>query len=181
MGLIVTLITLLAWLIGFAFILRAWFYATRIPPFNPFSQTIYRVTDWAALPLQQLIKPHGKFDIPSLIVVWLCGFAYLFATFQFQLFNPLGMVIVGALTGLKWWLSILFWGLIIQAILSWVNPAAPIAPLLQALTAPLLNPIRNLLPNTGAIDFSPLVLIIATQVISVLVQTLSRNILFAQL
>lgn len=30
---------------------------------------------------------------------------------------------------------------------------------------PILRPIRNILPNTGAIDFSPLVLIIALQIL----------------
>lgn len=30
---------------------------------------------------------------------------------------------------------------------------------------PILRPIRNIMPNTGAIDFSPLVLIIALQIL----------------
>ncbi len=46
----------------------------------------------------------------------------------------------------------------IQAVLSWVNPA-PMMPLLQALTAPMLDPIRRILPRTS-IDFSPLVLLL---------------------
>ncbi|WP_394730119.1 YggT family protein [Altererythrobacter sp. GH1-8] len=32
---------------------------------------------------------------------------------------------------------------------------------------PILRPIRNMLPNTGAIDFSPLVLIIVLQIIMI--------------
>jgi YggT family protein len=37
-------------------------------------------------------------------------------------------------------------------------------PVLQTLTAPLLNPIRRILPNMGGIDFSPLVLLVIAQV-----------------
>lgn len=33
---------------------------------------------------------------------------------------------------------------------------------------PILRPIRNMLPNTGAIDFSPLVLIIVLQIIMII-------------
>jgi YggT family protein len=36
---------------------------------------------------------------------------------------------------------------------------------INRLLEPLLRPIRNILPNTGAIDFSPLVLILALQIL----------------
>ncbi len=38
---------------------------------------------------------------------------------------------------------------------------------INRLLDPVLRPIRNLLPQTGAIDFSPLVLIIALQIIMI--------------
>jgi len=177
----VTLLTLIIRLIGFVFILRAWFYAARIPPFNPFTQTIYRFTDWASLPMQRLLAPRGQFDWPNIIIVWIIAFIYLLALFSFQLFNPIGQVIAAALTGVEWWLNTMFWAIVIQAVLSWVNPAAPIAPLLNALTAPVLNPVRNLLPNVGAIDFSPLVVLIATQVLIVVINNINRTILFGDL
>lgn len=181
MGIAVTIVTLIIRLVGFVFILRAWFYAARIPPFNPFSQTVYRLTDWASLPIQSLIAPRGRFDWPSIIVVWIAAFIYILALFSFQLFNPIGMVLVAALTGLEWWLNTMFWAIIIQAILSWVNPAAPIAPILNALTAPVLDPVRSRMPRTGAIDFSPLVVLIATQVLIVVIHNINRNILFSEL
>lgn len=39
-------------------------------------------------------------------------------------------------------------------------------------TDPILNPIRRLLPNTGMLDFSPLVAIIVLQVIEIAVLTI---------
>ncbi|HBR85100.1 MAG TPA: YggT family protein, partial [Erythrobacter sp.] len=36
---------------------------------------------------------------------------------------------------------------------------------INRLLEPVLGPIRNLLPNTGAIDFSPLVLIILLNIV----------------
>ncbi|HLS16978.1 MAG TPA: YggT family protein [Paenalcaligenes sp.] len=181
MGITVTILSLIIRLIGFVFILRAWFYASRIPPFNPFSQTIYRFTDWASLPMQRLIAPRGQFDWPSIIVVWIAAFLYLLTLFNFQLFNPLGQIIAALLTGVEWWLNTMFWAIIIQALLSWINPAAPIAPLLNALTAPILNPIRSRMPSTGAIDFSPLIVLIITQVLIVVINNINRNILFSDL
>ncbi len=46
-------------------------------------------------------------------------------------------------------------------IMSWLRlpPGHPIANFLSAMTAPLLTPIRRILPAMGGIDFSPLVLL----------------------
>jgi len=45
---------------------------------------------------------------------------------------------------------------------------------LNALLQPLLAPIRRIMPNTGAIDFSPLVLIIGLQILQIVVWNLAR-------
>lgn len=41
---------------------------------------------------------------------------------------------------------------------------------------PVLRPIRNILPRTGAIDFSPLVLIILLQVVLIVLSGIIRSI-----
>ena len=43
---------------------------------------------------------------------------------------------------------------------------------INSLLEPILGPIRKLLPQTGAIDFSPLVLIILLQIVSVILSSL---------
>jgi YggT family protein len=48
-------------------------------------------------------------------------------------------------------------------VLSWVNPHAPIAPTIDALTQPFLSPIRRFVPLIGGVDLSPLVLILLLQ------------------
>ena len=45
---------------------------------------------------------------------------------------------------------------------------------LNALLQPLLTPLRRIMPNTGAIDFSPLVLIIGLQILQIIVGNLAR-------
>jgi len=54
------------------------------------------------------------------------------------------------------------WIIVIRALLSWVNPDPwnPIVRFLHQVTEPVLRPIRRRLPY-GAIDFSPLVVILA--------------------
>jgi len=45
---------------------------------------------------------------------------------------------------------------------------------LNAILEPMLRPIRRIMPNTGAIDFSPMVLIIGLKVIQIIVGNLAR-------
>ena len=75
-------------------------------------------------------------------------------------------------------LSILFWIILIQVILSWLfafnvlnRSSEGIRAFVRALdriTEPLYRPIRRLLPDFGGIDFSPLVVIILIQVLQML-------------
>jgi len=52
--------------------------------------------------------------------------------------------------------------IIARAIISWMNPNPynPIIRLIHAVTDPVLEPIRRMLPDMGGIDISPLVVMI---------------------
>jgi len=46
---------------------------------------------------------------------------------------------------------------------------------LNALLDPILRPIRRIMPNTGAIDFSPMVLIIGLNILMMILDGLARG------
>jgi YggT family protein len=72
-------------------------------------------------------------------------------------------------------LSVLWWIIIVQAILSWLiafnvlntssNGVRAFLTALDRLTAPLYRPIRRFLPDMGGIDFSPLVVLLLIMVL----------------
>lgn len=63
--------------------------------------------------------------------------------------------------------SLIFWVLLLMAIMSWVSQGrSPVEYVLMQLADPLLRPIRNLLPSMGGIDFSPMVLVLLLYVIN---------------
>ena len=80
-------------------------------------------------------------------------------------------------------LQLLVWIIIIQVILSWLvafnvintssNFVRTLLNGLERLTAPLYRPIRKILPDFGGIDLSPIVLILAIQVVRKLVEGLA--------
>jgi YggT family protein len=73
---------------------------------------------------------------------------------------------------LRYSLYILVFALIVQFILSWVNPYAPLAPVFDTIVRPFLRPIRRFVPPIANIDLSPAILFIIVQVVLLLVGAL---------
>lgn len=177
---LIFLIDIVFSLFGIALILRAWMYAIRLHPFNPYSQAILKVSDWLVQPLRKILPATGRFDWPSILACWLTAVVYLLLT-GFILSSgslpPVSMIVpallAAALTALKWLFNVIVWVTLIQAVLSWINPLSPIMPVLYTLTAPLLDPIRRALPRLGGLDLSPLVLLVIAQIAMMVVQHLA--------
>ena len=84
-------------------------------------------------------------------------------------------------------LQLMIWIIIIQAILSWLVAfnvvnlnnrfVASVLHGLDRLLNPLLRPIRNLLPDMGGIDLSPLVLVLGIMLTQRLLQGLALDLL----
>jgi YggT family protein len=72
-------------------------------------------------------------------------------------------------------LQVLVWVIIAQIIISWLvafnvintqsNFVRTLLDALDRMTAPLYRPIRKVMPDFGGIDFSPIVLILAIQIL----------------
>ena len=63
--------------------------------------------------------------------------------------------------------QVFVWVVVASALLSFfLPPYHPVREALDRIVDPFLNPIRRLVPNAGMFDFSPLILIIAVQLIA---------------
>ena len=68
-------------------------------------------------------------------------------------------------------LNLLSLAILVRALLSWVSPGPsnPLVQVLDAITEPILQPLRQILPRIGMIDITPMVAIILLSVIARLV------------
>jgi len=74
---------------------------------------------------------------------------------------------------INWLFQLITLIVVIDVVLSYfISPFHPVRQHLDRIVEPMLAPIRRLLPQTGMVDFSPLVLIILLQIINVLLQNL---------
>jgi len=162
------LLNIVSTLYGAVLLLRLWLQFVRLPPYNPISRTVFQVTDWIVIPLRRLLGGLGGIDWACVVAAWLTALVYLAALLLVDGMNPLSMfpdaLWIALLLLLKWGINLVMWVTLLMVILSWVNPHAPAMPALHALTSPLLDPIRRVLPALGGLDLSPLVLFLLTQI-----------------
>ena len=160
-----------------AALVRFWMQAFRAPSRNPIAQFSMALTDWAVKPLRRVIPGLLNLDWASLIVAGLLEFVLQLllvlvsvgGVSPFE--NPTVLSVLLFLSFVKLVrLSIyVFMGaLIIQVVLSWVNPYHPFAPFFNALTEPFLKPVRRVIPPVGGFDISPLFVFIFFQLLLML-------------
>ena len=151
--------------LGGVLLLRFWMQVIRVRPPNAFAQFMYQLSDWLVAPLRRVVPGVGGYDWASLIgaflvVVLAIGIDLLLGG-GFTAQDLLGFSLLRLLE----WILYGFMGLIlIEAVFSWVNPDAPLAPFVRALTDPLLRPLRRIIPLVGNIDLSPLVALLLLQI-----------------
>jgi len=149
----------------------------RAPFRNPVGQAVSALTDWAVKPLRKVLPGFGGYDWASLLAAWVLQALWLVAVSA--LTGPLSVLATGSTAGLVAVLALVelikaaLWIAIVvvfaQALLSWVAPDGPLAGVLNALTFPLLTPIRRLVPPLGgALDLSPLIVIVLAQLVLML-------------
>lgn len=140
---------------------------------NQLGEFVIRTTNWAVMPARRVVPPLAGFDLASgcaawllqalglLLVLWLRGWE-IGAAPGIALAALLGVALVDLL---RFSIYILVFALIMQAVLSWVNPHTPLGPVFDALTRPFLRPFRRFIPPVANIDLTPLVLLVLLQVL----------------
>lgn len=159
------IIDTVAVILGGALLLRFWTQVVRVRLPNQIGQFVFKLSDWMVLPLRRMLPGTGGYDWASLIGAVL---VILIATaIKLGLFGGLSVqfLVLGTLLRFCEWIAYGFMALIIvEAIFSWVNPYAPLAPFVRALNEPLLRPLRRVIPLLGGIDLSPLVALIGLRI-----------------
>ena len=180
------LLTTLFNMLTLLFLLRFFLQLFRAPFNNPLSYMVVSLTDFAVKPTRKIVPSWGKIDLSTLV---LALFTQLLLQFCLLWLRDLPISLVGntiwtsiigmGLLGVfRTMLDVFFYAILLQVILSWVNPQSPISSVLSSLTKPILAPIQRLLPTAGGMDFSPVVALILIQMLNVsVVRTLEQQLL----
>lgn len=142
----------------------------RAPLRNPVGEFVMVFTDFVVLRTRRFIASAWGYDTATLLLAALAEGIYVTANLGVQGYPFTGLPLPGLLAWtavklLKISIYLLIGSLFVEAILSWVNPHTPLAPVLNAINRPFLAPLRRRLPTIGNLDLSVLALFILCQLI----------------
>ncbi|WP_428612623.1 YggT family protein, partial [Shewanella sp.] len=128
--------------------------------YNPFSQFVVKATHPIVGPMRRVLPPLGSLDTASVVLalaVVVIKFVILSLMAGADINLPI-ILLVALVSVIKQAGVLLFWMLILRAILSWVSQGHnPIEMVMAQLTEPLVAPIRRIIPPMGGLDFSVMI------------------------
>ncbi len=147
-------------------LLRFWMQAVRVrPPFS-LGQFMFKTTDWLVLPLRRVLPGLGGFDWASLIGALLVALLSVAIELGVRSAFAVETWFMLSLHSLLHWVIYGFIGLLfLEVIFSWVNPDAPLAPIVRALNQPLMRPLRRFIPPIAGVDLSPILAFLMLRVV----------------
>lgn len=171
-------------LFSLALLLRFYFQLLRVPYYNSVSQFLIAVTDFIVRPARRFIPGWAGIDLSTLVLAWLLeciiiASMYMVQEYDFEIniVTSLGVMgLLGIVEIIKTTLYIVLMMIIMQAVLSWINPHSPLAPLLDSFTRPFLAVFRKRIPPVANVDLSPLFVLILIQVLLMVVAGVNKEI-----
>jgi YggT family protein len=158
----------------FMLLARFHFQWLRVPFRNPAGEFVLATTSWLVVPTRRVVPGLAGLDLPTLLLAWLAQALGLWAQAAMLGAEPgaLTVAAIALVDLLRYSLYILMFAVIVQALLSWINPYTPLAPVFDALTRPFLRPLRRFVPLAGNVDLTPLILIVVLYVLLIVVKHL---------
>lgn len=155
MEFITQILTLVVSFFNLVLVLRTWMQFCRVDVNLPVSQTLLRLTGPLVNPLSRVIPTVKRINFAALFL------AAALVCVQFIILGielPLALLI-GVLSLFKTFGKILFFTTLIRALMSWVTQGNhPLDYVVAQITEPVLGIIRKVLPRTGMLDFSVMIL-----------------------
>jgi len=168
-----TLFNLYATVVAVRFVMQV----VKADYYNPLAQGIVKITDPLLVPLRRVIPSFKRYDTASLLLCFgvlltklvlfkLLSLGFVPALGRSMLLEALpfiGLVGAAVLDVIHHLFNVLIFALIIQAVMSWFPGAAgnPVYGLVSSISAPVLRPLRKIIPPIGGLDLTVFFTILA--------------------
>ena len=135
---------------------------------------ILPLTNWIVIPLRRIIPSIGRFDVASFLAAYLlvAGKTAILLLLSGAALSNMSWLLLALIDFADLILSGLVGLVLASVILSWISAGSQSQYLVSLLLDPLLAPIRKAMPSFGALDLSPLALLLILQVIQIVVGNL---------
>jgi len=170
---LIFLINTIGDLFAFALITRFLLQWVRAPARNQLSEFVAALTNFIVIPARRFVPGLWGLDLATLMLALMTETLKLWLLLEINgarpggaaAMAPLALLALAAIHIAQLTVYLLIGTLILQAILSWVNPYSPIAPVINSVTRPLLRPFQQVIPLIANVDLSPLAALLVCQLV----------------
>lgn len=158
-------------LYSFVIVLRLWLRMVDADYHHPFVASIVKSTTPVIRKLQKYLPNLGHIETASLVLLLIVTLVKLLLVsfISGHIPHAVGLLTWTLASAIEVVLDAAFYVMIIMAVLSWIPNANPMLyGLLMQITAPLLMPVRRVVPLLGGMDLSPVVVLVVIQVVEML-------------
>ena len=160
-------------LYAFFVLLNFLFRLVQADYFNPLIQSILKITDPPISIFRIIIKPFYNLDMASLILAVLIQFL-VFAIYSFNeiIDFDLGLLVTCSIYSIVLAIvRIVFWIMLLGVIFSWIGDLGnPIIRLIREIADSFFRPFRQVMPDTGMLDFSPILAFFSIYFVEILIK-----------
>ena len=140
--------------------------------YNPVSQFLVKATQPPLMVLRRVVPGFAGIDLASVVLMLALKFIELWLVFEMLDRAPGagGLLVLSIAELLALLINVFVFSILIQVIVSWINPGTynPVMSVLHSLNEPLLAPARRVIPPISGLDLSPIAVLIALQLVSIL-------------
>ena len=154
-------------------LLRFFMQLFRVSFANRFGDFIVKLTNWLVIPLRRVLPSVHGLDLATLLPAYLLQ-VLVVAVLVFA-GGGMGMLSAEMLVPLLFWrgllailrlsVYLLIGALLVQAVLSWVQPYGPLMRPLAQFTDPFLRPLLLVVPPIAGFDLTPLIAVLLAQIV----------------
>ncbi len=152
---------------------------TRADFHNPISQFVVTATNPVIVPLRRILPPIGKIDTANvtLLVIFKLIQSSLLSLIRGENVSIAAIFTTSIIELLLLVIYVFIFSIIIQAVMSWVNPGAssshnPLIGVVNSITRPIIEPFSRIIPKMGMFDLSPLAALLFLNILLIIVKSI---------
>lgn len=158
-------------LYSFILIIRVVLASVGADYFHPFTQLIVKMSNIVIIPMKKVFHKPVTLQVATIALIILIGSLKFFLISIINAHVPSlpGLVMLAMGDAIKLTLLAFFYAIIIQVVLSWVQPYSPMNRILAQFISPIMTPIQRIIPPIGGIDITPIPALMLLQATSILI------------
>lgn len=153
----------------FVLVIRLILVWVRSDYFNPVTQFIVKLTDFIIRPLRRIIPNIKSLETATVVVIFILEVVKYFFITWMSIGSPswAGLPILASADLLYLIIQTFTYAIILQAVLSFVQPMSPLMYTLSRFTSPLMQPLERVIPLVGGINITPIPALLILQLLNI--------------